>query len=594
MTPDILLVFALLIGAAILFATEKIRPDVVAMGVLATLLLSGLIDSTTAFGAFSNSAVIVLGSVFVISEGLAQTGFAAMLARRILGWSGGSERGLVLMLMLVGAAVSAFMHNTGAAAIFLPAVLAIAKQTGRSPSRLLFPLSIAILAGGSLTLVGTAPNILVSEAMRARGEAGFGFFAFAPVALPILIVLIVVTLLFYDKLLPKREAGKGIVESYKLREYLTELRVLPESVLVGRKLAEFYEGADGHFRLVSLIRNEARVFAPPPSLLLRANDVLMVRGRLDDLHEVREKWNLATEPEYHFSAEELLNGNGDISLAEVTLAPRSSLVGHTIKSARVQQRYGLTVLAIWRKGAALSRRLTDVDLRYGDIMLVQAPRTALDRAQEEHDLLLLQEVRAPLSRPRKAPIALSILGIVVVLIVLKILPTAVALFLGAGAMVLTGCLTMERAYEIIDWRTLFIVAGMLPLGQVMEETGTAKLIAESMLGAVGDASPVWLLGGTFLVTMLLSEVVSNDVSTLLVAPLAFTLASAAGYSPLPFLMTVAIAAGSPFITPMSHGPNLLIMGPGNYRFRDFTRVGTPVTVIIGVLTLALVPLMFPF
>lgn len=594
MTPQIALVFALLLGAAILFATEKVRPDVVAMGVLATLLLTKLIDVETAFGAFSNSAVIVLGAVFVMSEGLAQTGFAGSVARTILGFAGDNERKLVLLLMLAGAGVSAFMHNTGTAAIFLPAVLALAQQTGRSPSRLLFPLSIAILAGGSLTLVGTAPNILVNETMQARGLPGFGFFAFTPVAAPILLALIVVTVLFYDKFLPERAGTRGLIESYRLRDYLTELRVQPTSLLVGKKLGEFYQATNGQFRLISLIREQVRVFAPPPSLQLRANDLLMVRGRLDDLHEIREKWSLLSEPEFNLSAEMLTANTTDVTLAEVTLTPRSSLAGHTLKSAQFNHTYGLTVLGIWRKGTVLSRRLTEVELSYGDVLLVQGTRAALERVQEEHDLLLLQEVRAPLGRPRKAPIAVGILLVAVLLIVFNVLPTAVALFLGAGAMIITGCLTMERAYEVVDWRTLFIVAGMLPLGQVMEETGTAQLIADSLLGAVGSGAPLLLLAGVFLVTMLLSEVVSNDVSTLLVVPLALTLATAAGFSPLPFLMTVAIAAGSPFITPMSHGPNLLIMGPGNYRFRDFTVVGVPITLIIALITLLVVPIMLPF
>lgn len=593
MTFEVAIVFALLVGAAILFATEKVRPDVVAMGVLVMLLLIGLVTTETAFGAFSNSAVIALGSVFVISEGLAQTGFATLLARRILGWAGESERRLVLLLMLAGAGLSSFMHNTGTAAIFLPAVLAVAQQTGRSPSRLLFPLSIAILAGGSLTLIGTAPNILVSEAMRARGAQPFGFFAFAPVAAPILLALIAVTVLFYDKLLPNREGGKEIVESYKLRDYVTELRICPESQLVEKKLADFYNAVNGELRLVSLIRDDYRIFAPQPSMQLRADDVLMVRGRLDEVHEIQERLDLVSDPEFRLSADTFTDGD-DTVLAEVTLAPRSRLVGRTLKSARVQEEFGLIVLAIWRQGAPLARRLREVELQYGDMLLVQAPRTAIQQIQEERNLILVQEVRAPLARPRKLPIALLILAGVVLLTVLNIFPSTVSLFLGAGAMIITGCVTMERAYEVIDWRTLFIVAGMLPLGQVMEETGTARLIADTMLGSVGAAAPVWLLGGVFLVTMLLSEVVSNDVSTLLVAPLAFTLASTAGLSPLPFLMTVAIAAGSPFITPMSHGPNLLIMGPGNYRFRDFTIVGIPVTLIIGAITLIVVPIVFPF
>ena len=593
MTPVVAFVFALLGGAALLFATDRVRPDVVAMGVLVALILTGLLDAGAAFGSFSNSAVIALGSVFVISEGLAQTGFAAMIARRVLGWSGTSERRLVLLLMLAGASLSSFMHNTGTAAIFLPAVLAMAQQTGRSPSRLLFPLSIAILAGGSLTLIGTAPNILVSEAMRVRGEPGFGFFAFTPVAAPILLALIVVAVLFYDRLLPEREGRKELIESYKLRDYMTELRIRDGSQLVGKKLAEFYRVVDGDLRLVSLIRGDHRIFAPQPSLQLRADDVVMVRGRLDDMHAIREKLDLVSEPEFKLSTEALTDGE-NVSLAEVTLAPRSGLAGTTLRSARVQQRYGLTVLAIWRQGVPLVSRLREVVLQYGDMLLVQGRRTALDRLQEERDLILVQEIRPPLGRPRKLPLALLIVACIVALAVLAVLPSTIALFLGAGAMVLTGCVTMERAYEVIDWRTLFIVAGMIPLGRVMEETGTARLIAGTMLGAAGGAAPIWLLGGVFLVTMLLSEVVSNDVSTLLVAPLAFSLATAAGLSPLPFLMTVAIAAGSPFITPMSHGPNLLFMGPGNYRFRDFAVVGVPITVIIGIITLIVVPLLLPF
>ena len=593
MTSDILLVFALLGGAAVLFATEKVRPDLVAMGVLAALILTGLLKAEDAFGAFSSGAVIALGSVFVISEGLAQTGFAATLARRILRWSGESERRLVLLLMLAGAGLSSFMHNTGTAAIFLPAVLALAQQTGRSPSRLLFPLSIAILAGGSMTLIGTAPNILVNEALRSRGQAPFGFFAFTPIAAPILLAVIAVTVLFYDRLLPDRGGKSSLIESYKLRDYMTELRVCAGSQLVGKKVGDFYKIVEGNLRLVSLIRDEHRIFAPQASLQLRSDDVLMVRGRLDDLHDVQEKLELVTDPEFRLSAD-MLSGEDDVLLAEVTLAPRSMLLGKTLKSARVREEFDLVVLAIWRYGAPIARRLREVELQYGDMLLVQATRGALQRVEEHRDLTLVQEIRAPLARPRKLPLALLILLGVVMLTVSNIVPSTVALFLGAGAMVVTGCVAMERAYEVVDWRTLFIVAGMLPLGQAMEETGTARLIADTMLGATGSAAPVWLLGGVFLVTMLLSEVVSNDVSTLLVAPLAFSLASSAGLSPLPFLMTVAIAAGSPFITPMSHGPNLLFMGPGNYRFRDFTVVGVPITIIIGVLTLIVVPLVLPF
>ncbi|HSH78555.1 MAG TPA: sodium:proton antiporter [Herpetosiphonaceae bacterium] len=592
MTTEILLVFALLGGAAILFATEKVRPDVVAMGVLVSLVLTGLLNSEDAFSAFSNTAVIALGSVFVISEGLAQTGFAATLARRILAFAGESERRLVLLVMLAGAGLSSFMHNTGTAAIFLPAVLTLAHQTGRSPSRLLFPLSIAILAGGSLTLIGTAPNILVNAAMRSRGEPGFGFFGFAPVAAPILLVLIAVTVLLYDRLLPARQGRTGLIESYKLRDYMTELRVCSDSQLVGKKVEEFTSAMNGELRLVSLIRGDQRIFAPTSTLPLRQDDLLLVRGRIDELHDISEKLRLVTEPEFSLSAD--MTDDEDLQMAEVTLSPRSALAGQTLRSARVQEQFGLVVLAIWRQGSVLARRLRDVPLRFGDILLAQGPPEAFNRVQEERDLVLVREVRAPEARPRKLPLALLILAGVVALTVFNVVPSTVALFLGAGAMVVTGCVGMERAYEVIDWRTLFIVAGMLPLGQVMEETGTARLIAETMLGAVGSAAPVWLLGGVFLVTMLLSEVVSNDVSTLLVAPLAFTLAGAAGYSPLPFLMTVAIAAGSPFITPMSHGPNLLIMGPGNYRFRDFTIVGIPITLIIGVITLLVVPLVFPF
>ncbi|CAA9258654.1 MAG: hypothetical protein AVDCRST_MAG26-2231 [uncultured Chloroflexia bacterium] len=592
MTPEVLLVFALLGGAAILFATEKVRPDIVAMGVLVSLVLTGLVKSDDAFSAFSNTAVIALGSVFVISEGLAQTGFAAMLARRILAFAGESERRLVLLVMLAGAGLSSFMHNTGTAAIFLPAVLTLAHQTGRSPSRLLFPLSIAILGGGSMTLIGTAPNILVSEAMRSRGEPGFGFFGFAPVAAPILFALIVVTVLFYDRLLPERQGRTGLIESYKLRDYMTELRVCSDSQLVGKKVEEFTRAVNGELRLVSLIRGDQRIFAPAATLPLRQDDLLLVRGRIDELHDISEKLRLITEPEFSLSAE--MANDEELQMAEVTLSRRSPLAGQTLRSARVQEQFGLIVLAIWRQGAVMARRLRDVPLRFGDILLVQGPGHALERVQEERDLVLVGEVRASEARPRKLPLALLILAGVVALTILNLVPSTVALFLGAGAMVVTGCVTMDRAYEVIDWRTLFIVAGMLPLGKVMEETGTAGLIAGTMLGAVGNAAPVWLLGGVFLVTMLLSQVVSNDVSTLLVAPLAFTLAGTAGYSPLPFLMTVAIAAGIAFITPMSHGPNLLIMGPGNYRFRDFTLVGVPITLIVGAITLLVVPLVFPF
>jgi len=605
MTPQIALALAIVGMAIVLFATEKLRVDVIALIVLLSVALSGLVSPQEAFAGFANPAVVTVWAVYIVSGGLFRTGVADMVGQGILRLAGGSELRLIAVIMLTCGIMSGFMNNVGATAMLLPAVMGISRQTKVPPSRLLIPLSFSSLLGGELTLIGTPANILGAGILADRGLPAFAFFDFAPLGALFLGTGLIYMLLVGRHLLPRREEPSGLTQSYRVRDYLTEVRVLPESPLVGKTVVESRFGQDYDLTIVGRVGDPPHLtFArqrPTPgarrrlsmrrSDRIQAGDVLIVRGNLNTILNIKESQGLEIVPDVELGDEELTDE--EIAVAEALISTRSELAGKTLKELRFRDKYNLTVLALWRHGEPISRKLADEPLQFADVLLVQGRRDRINLLRTDPNFLLLEPVELEVRRTHKAPIAIAIMALVLALVLVARFHISTAMVIGAVAMVLTRCLTMDEAYQSIDWRTVFLVAGMLPLGMAMETTGAARFLADLLLGAVGALGPLAVLAGIYVLVALITQPMSNAAAVVLITPIAIDTALSLGADPKPFVLATVLGAATSFLTPVGHKANVLVFGPGGYRFFDYTRVGAPLTLILLTVTLIFLPILWP-
>ncbi len=787
MTPQILMTLTILLIAVILFATEKIRVDLVALLVLVALVLTGLVTPTEAISGFSNPAVVTVWAVFMLSAGLTATGVANVLGRQVLRLSGTGEVRLLLVIMLTAAFLSAFMNNVGIVALLLPVILTIARQTRISPSKLLMPLAIGCLLGGLMTLIGTPPNILASDALRKYGLEPFQLFDFAPVGIAITLAGIGFMVLVGRHLLPTRDpiqalsgkrsdrgepediynleerlalvilpkdsplAGKTLEESrigqalgltilglqrhgrtqmtmnsqtilqgddtlltlgrldrlqtlnerpyfiveegngrveqlFSLETGLAELRIVPDSPFIGHTIADIemrrryhvnvlairrgeethrthlqdlplqvedrllLQGERAHllaarlipdfhgglnvfvaesetavnyqiqdrllilripptsplvgqsledsdfgnlFGLVALgiIHDEQTNLAPPSETILHADDLLLVEGKAEEVATVRGLQNLNVKHPIHQQGVVLESDR--IGLIEALLSPHTNLANKTLRDIHFREKYGLSVLAIWRDGRAYRSDLGDMPLKFGDAFLLYGPREKLQLLSEEEDFIILTEEEQTVPQRQKAPLAALIMAGVILVVLFGWLPITIAAIAGAALMVLTRCLPMEEAYRQVDWRAVFLIAGMLPLGIAMEQSGTAQFLAEGMVAVVGGLGVYALLTGLFILTSVASQFMPNAVVTVLMAPIAINTAVDLNLSPYALMMVVAIAASASFMSPVGHPANVLVMGPGGYHFRDYVKIGLPLTLIVLIVTLLVLPIVWP-
>jgi di/tricarboxylate transporter len=770
---------AILVAAIIMFVTERIRVDVVALMVLVSLALTGLITPVEALSGFANLAVVTVWAVLILSAGLARTGVAGLIGRPVLRLAGGSDARLIALIMLLVGVLSGFMNDIGVAALMLPVVVDIARRTGRPPSRLLMPLAFAALLGGLNTLIGTPPNILVSEALRGYGLEPFHMFDYTPTGIVVMLAGITFMVLVGRHLLPSRDikelpendrAAPG--EFFGLPERLFIIRLPDDSVLGGKTLAQSRLGAALGLNVLAILRPDQNRLAPGPADTLRRGDRLLVEGRPDRLSELLGRRALVVEDD-HLAAEQLLSAETDfaelalshqsslpgqtleqidfrhrfgvgvlavrrgggvvrtnleklplqrddvllvqgtreqidalrtesefhlsdveaaeeyhleerlvavrvpedshlvdktlfesrlgdafglgvmsivregtthfmpnaeerlaagdlllvksrpddlltleglqnleidtepppdlaelesehVGLVEAVLSPRTNLAGRTLRQIDFREKYGLSVLAIWREGRAYRSDLRDMALRFGDALLLYGRRERMRFLGEEPDFLVLTEAAQEAPRLNKAPIALLIMAAVLAPVILDLLPIAIAALAGVVLMVLTRCLTMEEAYRSIEWKAVFLIAGMLPLGIAMEQTGAARFLAEGMVALVGGLGPLAVMAGLFILAALASQVMPNPAVAVLLAPIALNTANDLGISPYPLMMAVAVSASAAFLSPVGHSANVLVMGPGGYRFADYTKVGIPLTLVVLVVVLFVVPIFWPF
>ncbi|MCG8469598.1 MAG: SLC13 family permease [Gemmatimonadetes bacterium] len=778
MPVDLAIVLGILAIAIVLFVSERVRVDVVALLVLVSLGLSGVLTPEQAISGFSNPAVITVWAVFILSGGLSRTGVAGILGRQVLRLAGDSETRLVILIMVTAAAMSAFMNNVGVAALLLPVVMDIARRTGRAPSKLLIPLAFSSLLGGLMTLIGTPPNILVAAAAADRGLEPFDLFDFTPVGASVVVAGIAYMALIGRRLLPERDVRRELVggetelgDVYGLKEGLFALDIPGDSPLAGMTLAESRVGSGLGLQVMAVERKGRLELAPDPTTALKpgdrvlvqgpattledlgarayltleserveleelvspgvglaeatvpersrligqtiretdfrhrfhgclvlsvwrdqaplrthlasakleVGDVLLVHGGLEELERLSDSADLSISPIFDPFIHELddrlmacsipsasplcgktlaetrlgdvfslgvmgiIRGDqkrliphpderleaGDrllvkgrpedlraaeglhglpvdpdagpddmsalesehVGLGEIALSPRSSAVGKTLPELRFREKYGMNVLAVMREGS-VRRDLRYLPLKFGDALLVHGPRSKLGIVGDEPDFIVISErVDEPLSD--KAGMSALIMTAVVGSVIAGLAPIYIAAVAGAVAMVLTRCLSMDEAYRSIEWRAVFLIAGMLPLGLALQVTGAAELLTTGVVGTVGDLGARPVLIALYVLTALCAQVMPTSAAAILIAPIALNASVDLGLSPHALLMAVGIAASGSFMSPVAHPANVLIMGPGGYRFTDYTKVGLPLTLICLLVTALVLPLVWP-
>lgn len=589
MTWELFAVAAIVVGAVVLFASEKLPTDLVALLVLGSLVACRLVTPEEGVSGFSNPATIAVAALFVLTAGLQKTGATAFLGALLLRFGRNSFLALVVMMTMVGV-LSAFVNNTAAVAVFIPLVLMLANRRRIAASRLLLPLSYASQFGGVCTLIGTSTNLLVSSISERAGHGAFSMFEFSRLGLVLFAVGTVYFLLGSRWLLPDR-AARDLAATFRLGDYLTEVRVGEGSRLVGRTIHENQVGEEHDVTVVRLYRGPEKTWTALHEPLC-PGDVLLVRGGAQQVLAFKGVAGLELNAEFKLGDDTLQTDQ--VRLVQALVPPHSQVVGHTLKELDFRHRHGALVLGLLRHGENLRDKLNAIRLAVGDALLIQAPAESLEALRESGSLVLLDAVEAPVLRRRKAPLAAAILITVVVLAATGLLPIFVGGILGAIGLVLTRCLTLDEAYAAIDWKVIFLLAGVLPLGLALERTGAAGLLSGVAIGWAGEWGPTAALAALYLLTAVLTELMSNNATAVLLAPVALSAADQLGVDPRPFLIAVTFAASTSFSTPVGYQTNAMVYHPGGYRYRDYLRAGIPLNLIFWLVSVLLIPRLWSF
>ncbi|MCP3957401.1 MAG: SLC13 family permease [bacterium] len=590
---ELIIVFVILAVAIVLFVSELIPIDVTALLILGALVATGVLTPDEGVRGFSNPAPLTVAAVLVLSAGLIRTGAVVRLGTRISSLGGSAEMGQMAVILIAVGVLSAFINNTAAVAMFIPIVLGIARDRKISPSKLLIPLSFAGILGGICTYIGTSTNIIVGSILEEQGYEPFRMFEFSRLGGLFLILGILYLLFFGRRLLPERRSQDDLTADYHLREYLTELVILPRSRLIGKTLKASKLSLENDIQVLEIRRNKERLASLLPEIELAEGDLLIVKGNIDNIIRVREAEGVGIHPRVKFRDQDL--ESPDVMLAECVISARSGLIGKTIKQIDFRRRFQATALAIRRHGGEIREKLGRVRLQVGDTLLIQGRR---DRLRGLHDsqefMLIMEDSSTPRYRKKKMAIAGLIFAAVVVAAATGTAPIMVAALLGALAMVLTGCLTIQEGYEAIDMRIVFLIAGTLSLGLAMQKTGGAQLIADQVIRFAGPYGPYAVLAVLYLLTMALTELMSNNATAALLTPIAIGIATGMELDVRPFAFCIAFAASASFLSPIGYQTNTLVYGPGGYRFTDYMRVGFPISLCTFLLSTLLIPVLWPF
>jgi di/tricarboxylate transporter len=608
MNADLALVLSLLVAAIAMFAINKPRMDAVALIMLTVLPFTGVISMGEALAGFSDPNIVLIAALFVIGEGLVRTGVAQRLGDWLTAKAGSSETLLLPLLMLSVGLMGAVMSSTGAVAIFIPVALRIAQSSGTSPSRLMMPMSVAALISGMMTLVGTAPNLVVNSELTRSGEVGFHFFSFTPFGVPILILGMVYMLWTRRWLAANSKQGavtasrpslRDWIERYRLADREYRLRVPAESPVVGKTVGELGLHSTSGVSIVAIERSRKfarELIAPTESTELHAGDVLLVDLFRPEVSvgTLRERLALQVLP---LRGEYFADRSQEIGMAEVMLTATSDLAGKTVVESKFRTRFGLTMIGLRHGDTAQDRNLRDEKLGIGDTLLVIGLWKDIQRLRIDTTNLIVLNLPAELDdvlpAPGKAPQAVFCLLLMVGLMISGVVPNVQAALIACLLMGALGCIDFESAYRSVHWKSLVLIVGMLPFSLALQRTGGVDIAADLLMSVTGGAGTYVVLGSLFIITALLGLFISNTATAVLMAPIALAVAKDLHASPYPFAMIVALAASAAFMTPISSPVNTLVVGPGGYTFGDFVKVGAPFTLVVMVVCVILVPILFP-
>lgn len=601
MTGEQLIVFGVLAATLVLFVWNRWRYDLVALAALLACALTGVVPAEEVFAGLGHPAVISVAAVLVLSRGLLNAGVVDSVARRLMQVG---ERPWAQVAALTGivALSSGFMNNVGALALFMPVAIWMSRQSGRSPSYLLMPLAFGSLLGGTLTLIGTPPNLIIAGYRAEAGEAPFGMFAFLPVGAAVTVAGVLFIALLGWRLVPRRQEQEGNGDLFEISAYLTEVRVPEGCKYAGRTLHALIGAVqdEADVQVIALIRGDERQRMPSTYEVLREGDILLVEADSDSLKalldvtgvelaaDVEEQENKARDEqegaeqavEQEKAEKNHKSRHGELTLAEAIVSPGSMLVGTSASGLDLRERHGVNVLAVARQGQRLRQRLGEIRFAAGDILLLQAREDALQSSLNSLGCLPLASRGLSITTPRNVMLASAIFAITLASIAFGLLPAATALVTGALVMILVGLIPLGRIYESIDMPVIVLVAAMLPVGQALETTGGSQLIADALLELGQSLPAAATLALLMVAVMLISNVVNNAAAAVLAAPVAISLARGMDASVDPFLMAVAIGASCAFLTPIGHQSNTLVMAPGGYRFGDYWRLGLPLSILV--------------
>ena len=609
MTLEMWIALGILGFAILFFITEWLRVDIVALGVVVALMMSGLVSVEEALSGFSNPAVLTIAALFVVGGAVLQTGLAGDIGKRILQIAGQEPLRLMVVIMLTVALLSAFMSDTGTVAVLLPAISSLALSAGISASKLLIPLAYGALLGGATTLIGTPPNIIVSDLLHEQGLNAFQFFDYTPIGLLLLVAGALFMLLVGQRLLPDHKpaadvqrvaTAEELLDLYRLPDNMFRLRVRRGSELVNMRIGDANLRREFEVTILQVL-SETQPGDKPQAQPVEAEsrfkvgDILVVQGEADSVAHSAAVFNLGLQPAEAQDETSLITN--EVGVAEVLLPPRSSLLGKTVVDVNFGRRYHLTVLAIQRPATHQNLSLKETELRFGDTLLVQGPWSNIQELRKyRRDFVVIGQPEEMVAAPTRsrAPLALLILLGMLILLVTNLVPVVTASMLAALMMVLSGCLSIDDAYYAIDWKSVVLVACMIPMSIALVNVGLVDQFAQGITDSLGNLGPLTVLAGLFALTSLFTQVLSNTATTVLIAPIALAAAQEMGVQPYAFLMGVAISASMAFASPVASPVNTLVMGAGNYRFSDYVKVGLPLILVTLAISLLALPALWPF
>lgn len=590
MTVQIILLLVILSTALVFFMFEWLSVDIVALAVLLALVLFRLIPLDQAFISFGSDTVVLILGLLILTATLTRTGVVEIIGGVLLKRLRGNPNRLLWMVMGSAAGMSAFMSNTAAAAFFVPIVMGLTKRLKINASLLLMPLAFAAILASSVTLVGTSTNIVVSGILTQYGLPPISMFELTPIGLPIVVAGLLYMVTIGVRIIPQRNSQEDLTVEYNLPSYLTEISIMSTSPLVGKTLSESGLGRDLDITVLRIVRDDDILLAPQADERLEAGDVLLVEARRDEIVKVKDAVGIGLADEYSLSEKDLQTE--DIQLAEVILLPRSPFIGRRPRVLKLRDRFGLQILAINRHEHTIHRKISQIPLRMGDVLLVQGPHLNISMLERNNTFRVIGTLDTSVPDFSRARMSMAIFLGALLLATFNMVSLPVAVLVGVVLVFLTNCITPEEAYREVEWKAIILIGSMLAFGSAMEYTGTAQYLAQKIVQIVGNANPIWLLSAFFGLTVLLTQPMSNQAAAVVVLPVAIQTALQLSLNPRTFAIMIAVAASTSFITPLEPAC-LIIYGLGHYKFFDFVKVGSLLTIVVFLIAIFLVPIIWP-